>query len=167
MAGPAVNPAVFSARQAQPLEQMMGDAKSAIEDLFGKTDPKDLPAWARAAVENKERIRGLAARLFAPNTEGEELLEALCDVVMRRPFVAPALGVPADQAARYADQREGQAQTIFILLAWIAEGRSEQPPQREGESHAQNVRKRRKPAKPDDRPADDGAGQGRRRRRRR
>lgn len=158
MTVPIINPASFGPRQAQPLEQLMGDAKSAVEDLFGKTDPKDMPAFARAAIENTERIRGIAARLFAPGTEGEQLLEALCDATLRRPVFITQLGVDPMQALMYGAFREGQGAAIFLLLAWIAEGRSEQPPQREGESNANNVRKRRrKPAQSDDRPANDGA----------
>jgi len=137
----AVNPNRFGTRDAQPMGSFLGDAKSVLEGLFGPSDKKDLPALAQAQIEATQRVRSIAARIFgAP--EGEELLEALCDAALRRPFTLPPTAATADQRLAYADQREGQAQIVFMLLAWIAEGRSEQPPQREG-SHARSIRPKR------------------------
>lgn len=131
----------FGARDAQPLDGFMGGAKSIIEDLFGKSDPNDLPPMARAAIEQTQRVREIAARLFG-TPDGEELLEALCDATVRRPTFLTQAGMPADQVLALGSFREGQAATVFLLLAWIAEGRSEQPPQREG-NHAPSTRPKR------------------------
>jgi hypothetical protein len=141
MTGPMVNPARFGPRQAQPLDGFMADAKDVLQGLFDKPDTADLPAPARIAIESQQHIRAIAARKFA-DAEGEELLEALCDAVLRKPFCLPAHAGSAEQRLAYADQREGQAHTIYLLLAWIAEGRSEQQPQREG---ATNVSKWKRP----------------------
>ena len=164
---PVVGPASFGPRQAQPLDHLMGDARSAVEGLFGKTATDELPPFARAAIENTARVRGLAARLFA-GAEGEELLEALCDAVIRRPMFITQMGLPPDQVLAMGQFREGMSASIFLLLTWIAEGRSEQPPQREGGTTNASVRKRRKPAI-DDRNAAGGvraAGRARKRTRR-
>ena len=134
----AINQNRFGTRDAQPLGNFLGDAKSVLEGLFGPTDNKDLPAMAQAQIEATKRVREIAARKFG-DADGEELLEALCDAALRRPFTLPPQAFSAEQRLAYADQREGQAQMIFMLLAWIAEGRSEQPPQREG-SHAKSIR---------------------------
>jgi enoyl-CoA hydratase/carnithine racemase len=137
----AINHNRFGARDAQPLGSIMGDAKSILDGLFGPSDKKDLPALAQAQIEATQRVREIAARIFA-TPDGEELLEALCDAALRRPFTLPPTAATADQRLAYADQREGQAQVVYMLLAWIAEGRSEQPPQREG-SHAKSIRPQR------------------------
>lgn len=143
----AINHNRFGARDAQPSENFLGDAKSILAGLFGPSDKKDLPALAQAQIEATERIRAIAARKFG-DADGEELLEALCDAALRRPFTLPPTVASADQRLAYADQREGQAQVVYMLLAWIAEGRSEQPPQREG-NHAKSIRpKRARHAKP-------------------
>lgn len=131
----------FGARDAQPLDGFMGGARGIIEDLFGKNNPNDLPPMARAAIEQTSRVREIAARLFA-TADGEELLEALCDATVRRPTFLTQAGMPADQVLALGSFREGQAATVFLLLAWIAEGRSEQPPQREG-NHAPSIRPKR------------------------
>lgn len=140
----AINQNRFGTRDAQPLGNYFGDAKSVLEGLFGKSSEKDLPIAAQAQIEATQRIRAIAARLFG-GAEGEELLEALCDATLRRPFTLPPQGFTAEQRLSYADQREGQAQTTFMLLAWIAEGRGEQQPQREG-PHARSTRPKRQPA---------------------
>ncbi|MGY3392940.1 hypothetical protein ACVWW6_005531 [Bradyrhizobium sp. USDA 3311] len=137
----AINQNRFGTRDAQPLGSFLGDAKDVLEGLFGTSDKKDLPALAQAQIEATQRVRAIAARLFG-TPEGEELLEALCDATLRRPFTLPPVAAGAEQRLAYADQREGQAQTIYMLLAWIAEGRSEQQPQREG-SHAKSIRAKR------------------------
>lgn len=149
MAGPAVSPAMFGARQAQPLDHSMADAREMLAGLFDKPNAKDLPPFARAALEQTARVRSIAARLFAPGSDGEELLEALCDTTLRRPTFVTQLGVPSDQVLAVGQFREGMAATIYLLLAWIAEGRSEQPPQREGDVHVTQRRgrsRRRRPA---------------------
>lgn len=137
----AINQNRFGTRDAQPLGNFIGDAKSVLEGLFGPSDNKDLPAMAQAQIDATKRVREIAARKFG-DADGEELLEALCDAALRRPFTLPPQAFPAEQRLAYADQREGQAQMVFMLLAWIAEGRSEQPPQREG-SHAKSIRPKR------------------------
>lgn len=142
----AINPNRFGTRDAQPLGSFLGDAKSVLEGLFGPSDKQDLPAMAQAQIEATQHIRAIAARKFG-DADGEELLEALCDAALRRPFTLPPIAATAEQRLAYADQREGQAQVVFMLLAWIAEGRSEQPPQREG-SHARSIR-----PKPEGKPA--------------
>ncbi|OKO68298.1 hypothetical protein AC629_42190 [Bradyrhizobium sp. NAS80.1] len=146
----AINPSRFGTRDAQPLGSFLGNPKDVLEGLFGQSDPKDMPALARAQVEATQRVRQIASRIFATD-DGEELLEALCDAALRRPFTLPPTAASAEQRLAYADQREGQAQMVFMLLAWIAEGRSEQPPQREG-SHAKSIRPKRE-RKPDAKPA--------------
>lgn len=147
----AVSAASFGPRQAQPLDNYMNDAKSVLEGLFGPSDKKDLPVLAQAAIEQTRHIRGIAASLFMPGSDGEELLEALCDATLRRPTFITQMGLPSDQVLAMGQFREGMGAAIFLLLAWIADGRSEQPPQREGESHAQSKRKLRKRQR---RPAD-------------
>lgn len=143
----AINQNRFGARDAQPLDSFMGSAKDVIEGLFGRSDPNDIPPMARAAIEQSQRVREIAARLFA-TPDGEELLEALCDATVRRPTFLTQAGMPADQVLAMGSFREGMAATVFLLLAWIAEGRSEQPPQREG-NHAPSIRpKRQRAAKP-------------------
>lgn len=140
MNAPIVSPARFGPRQAQPVDSFLGDAKSVLEGLFAKVDPKDLPPEARMAVETRERIATIAARKFG-DAEGEELLEAICDEALRRPFTLPAHSATGKQRLAYADQREGQAQLAYWILALIAAGRSEQQPQRNG---ANNVSKRKR-----------------------
>lgn len=140
----AINPNRFGARDAQPLDSFMGSAKDVLEGLFGKADPNDIPPMARAAIEQSSRVRAIAARLFG-TPDGEELLEALCDATVRRPAFLTQAGMPADQVLALGSFREGQAATVFLLLAWIAEGRSEQPPQREG-NHAPSIRPKRQRA---------------------
>ncbi len=137
----AVSPSRFGARDAQPLDSYLAGAGQLVEDLFGKSNPNDLPPMARAAIEQTQRVRVLAARLFG-TPDGEELLEALCDATVRRPTFLTQAGMPADQVLALGSFREGQAATVFLLLAWIAEGRSEQPPQREG-NHAPSIRPKR------------------------
>jgi hypothetical protein len=135
MAGPAVNEARFGARDAQPLDNLTGDARDVLKGLFGDVNPQDLPIEARIAKERLARVRAIAARKFS-DAEGVELLEALCDATVRRPLTLGPYGKSCDEVALYAKQREGQNETTYLLLAWIAEGRSEQPPQREGKTHA-------------------------------
>lgn len=132
----------FGARDAQSLDGFAGSARDVLEGLFGKTSSKDLPPFAQAAIENTKRIRSLAAAKFG-DADGEELLEALCDVTLRRPTFITQAGMPSDQVLALGQFREGMAATVFLLLAWIAEGRSEQPPQREGTTHARSVRPKR------------------------
>ena len=128
---PAVSPARFGAREAQPLDRIMGDARSVMEGLFDTSSRDNLPIEARIEQKRLERVRAIAARKFG-DAEGAELLEALCDVTVRRPVMMVLPGVKLEDAALYASKREGQNDTIYLLLAWIAAGRSEQPPQREG-----------------------------------
>lgn len=136
----------FGARDAQPLESYMGGAKKLVEDLFGKINTGDMPAFAQASIEQTERLRAIAARIFG-TAEGEELLEALCDITLRRPTFITQSGMPPDQVLALGQFREGMGAMVFILLAWIAEGRGEQQPQREGTTHAKSTRERKpKPA---------------------
>lgn len=151
----AMNPSYFGARDAMPLDRFVGDARHVVESLFGKSSVEDLPPAARLAIEQQERIHALAARIFAPGTDGEELLEALCDATLRRPVFVTHLGVDPMQALAAGAHREGQNAAIYLLLAWIAQGRGEPQPQREGPHHA-STRKPRKSAAP-------AAGGGRRR----
>lgn len=146
MTRPAVPQAYFGARDAQPMGSYMDGAKQLVEDLFGKINTKDMPAFAQAAIEQTARIRAIAATLFS-TPEGEELLEALCDVTLRRPTFITQSGMPPDQVLALGQFREGMGATVFLLLAWIAEGRGEQQPQREGTTHAKSTRERKpKPA---------------------
>ncbi|KIZ47390.1 MULTISPECIES: hypothetical protein [Rhodopseudomonas] len=151
MSGPAVNPAHFGPRQAQPLDGLSLDAKSILEGLFDAPNAKDMPAFARAAIEQNERIRNLAARLLGEG-DGEELMEALCDVTLRRATFITQMGMPSDQVLAMGQFREGMAATVYLLLAWIAEGRSEQQPNREGTIDVSRAKRRRQskpqPAKP-------------------
>jgi hypothetical protein len=135
----------FGARDAQPLDNYADNAKSVLEGLFGKTSASDLPPFAQAAIENTRRVRALAAAKFG-DADGEELLEALCDVTLRRPIFLTQAGMPSDQVLALGQFREGMAATVFLLLAWIAEGRSEQPPQREALQHDRSTRPRRQRA---------------------
>lgn len=132
MTGPAVSSARFGARNAQPLESLMGDARSVLDGLFPDNDA--LPVEARIERERIARVRGIAARLFG-DRDGLELLEALCDATVRRPVTLGPYGKSCEEVALYAKQREGQNETIYLLLAWIAEGRAEKPPNREGQIH--------------------------------
>lgn len=139
----------FGARDAQPLGGYFSDAKAMLEGLFSPNSQQDMPPFARAAIEQTERVRAIAARKFG-DADGEELLEALCDAVMRRPTFLTQMGMPADQVLALGQFREGMAATVFLLLAWIAEGRSEPAPQREGTTHARSIRPKSTQA---DRPA--------------
>lgn len=137
----------FGARDAQPLGNYFADAKGILEGLFGPKAENDMPVFARAAIEQSQRLREIAARKFG-DPDGEELLEALCDATLRRPTFLTQMGMPADQVLAMGQFREGMGATVFLLLAWIAEGRREQPPQREG-NHARSLRPKREPrAKP-------------------
>lgn len=140
----AINPNRFGARDAQPIGGYLTDARSMLEGLFGPDSNKDLPLFAQAAIEQTARIRAIAARKFG-DAEGEELLEALCDATLRRPTFITQMGMPADQVLAMGQFREGMGATVFLLLAWIAEGRQEQAPQREG-NHARSIRPKRQPA---------------------
>lgn len=138
----------FGARDAQPLAGYSADARSILDGLFGKSDPADLPPAARIAIEQSQRIRDIAARKFG-DADGEALLEALCDATLRRPFFITQLGLPPDQVLAQGQFREGMAATVYLLLAWIAEGRNEEPPQREGPIHAPSIRPKKPAAKRD------------------
>lgn len=141
----AINPNRFGARDAQPIGNYFSDAKSMLEGLFGPDSSKDLPLFAQAAIEQTARLRAIAARKFG-DAEGEELLEALCDATLRRPTFITQMGMPADQVLAMGQFREGMGATVFLLLAWIAEGRQEQAPQRDG-NHARSIRPKRQPAR--------------------
>lgn len=127
---PAAVPPSYGPRAAQPLENMMPDARNILQGLFASVDPKDLPPDAQMAVEKKRRVAAAAARLFA-SADGREVLEALADATVRRPVQVIVPGVTAEWAALYAAKREGQNEALYLLLAWMAEGRGEQAPQRE------------------------------------
>jgi len=133
MTGPAISAERFGPRQAQPLEDFGGDARDVLEGLFGKPDVKDLPMDAQIAKEQHDRLRAIAARKFG-DVEGRELLEGLCDATVRRPLIVVLPGVKIEDAALYAAKREGQNETIYMLLAWIAEGRSGRTPRKKGKS---------------------------------
>lgn len=139
MTGPAIPANYFGARDAQPLGGYMDGAKQLVEDLFGKISTKDLPTFAQAAIEQTKEVRAIAARKFG-DAEGEMLLEALCDITLRRPTFITQSGMPSDQVLALGQFREGMSAMVFILLAWIAEGRGEQQPQREGANHARSTR---------------------------
>lgn len=149
MSGPAVDPARFGARQAQPLDGLMADARDVLKGLFDKPAAAELPPFARAALEAQQQVQGIAARKLG-DADGEALLEHLCDVMLRRPVFVTQLGVDPQQALMFGAFREGQAAAIFYLLALVAEGRSEQPPTREGPHANRSSRRRRRPppAKP-------------------
>lgn len=151
MSGPAISPARFGPRNAQPLDGISFDAKSILEGLFDAPTAKNMPPFARAAIEQNERIRGIAARKFG-DVEGEELLEALCDVTLRRSTFITQMGMPSDQVLAMGQFREGMAATVYLLLAWIAEGRSEQQPTREGTINVNTPKRRRKSRPPAKRP---------------
>lgn len=157
MTGPAISQARFGARNAQPLDDLMKDARSIAAGLFDQANPDDMPLEARQEQERVARVRAIAARKFGDD-DGLELLEALCDATVRRPITLGPIGKTCEEVALYARQREGQNETLFMLLAWIAEGRSEQPPQREGKIHADT-----KLATRNKRAARSGRGSGRRR----
>lgn len=129
MSGPAIPAGGFGPRLAQPLDHLVDDARNVLEGLYAKPDPKDMPPLARAAIEAAEQIKAIAARKFGDG-EGRLLLEALCDATIRRPLIMVAPGMSLEQAALYAAKREGQNETLYMLLAMIAEGRGEPSPQR-------------------------------------
>ncbi len=130
MSGPAI-PASFGARQAMPAEGFALDARSILAGLFDQVNPEDLPADARAALEAQQHIAQAAARLFASD-DGRTVLEWLCDVTLRRPVFMTQLGLDPMQAHVHGAFREGQNALVFAIMAAMAEGRQEQPPQREG-----------------------------------
>jgi hypothetical protein len=130
MTSPLIPPR-FTPRVAQPLDNLVENARDVIAGLFDAPDPKDLPAAAREQIEHRKRICAIAARKFA-DADGIALLEALCDDTIRRPLVLVTPNMQRDTALLYAAQREGQNQTLYILLNMIAEGRGEQTTQREG-----------------------------------
>lgn len=136
----------FGNRDAQPLGGFFEQGQSALADLIKQTRANELPAMAQAQVEQTKRIREIAARKFG-DAEGEELLEALCDATLRRPTFITQSGMPSDQVLALGQFREGMGATVFLLLGWIAEGRNEQPPQREGH-HAKSTRKPKSRARP-------------------
>lgn len=140
----AVSSARFGARDAQPLDDLMAGAGDILKGLFDKPATTQLPAFAQAAIEDQKLMRAAAARIFAPGSDGEQLLDYLCDAMIRRPVFVTQLGVDPMQALSYGAFREGQAAAIFYLLALVAEGRSEQPPQREGNHAHSNKRVRPK-----------------------
>lgn len=143
MTGPVVNPARFGGRQAQPLDDLVADAKDVLAGLFDKPETKDLPPFAQAAIAAQAQVRGAAARMF--EGEGEALLEHLCDVALRRPVFVTQLGIDPQQALLYGAFREGQAAMIYYLLQLIAEGRSEQAPSREASHETKSSRRRIRP----------------------
>lgn len=124
-------PPTFGPREAQPLDSMIPDARSIAKGLFEEVDPKDLPAGARLAIEKQKATQEAAARLFTNNADFRLVLEALCDVTVRRPQLVIMPGVTTEFAALYSAKREGQNELLYLLLAWIAEGRGEQSPRRE------------------------------------
>ena len=135
---PVVSSARFGARDAQPLDTFKGDARDILKGLE-KTKFGEMPALAKAQVEQTERIYAIAARKFG-DKEGEELLEALCDATLRRPIFLTQMGLPSEQVLALGQFREGMGATVFLLLAWIAQARNEQQPQREGTTHAPSRR---------------------------
>lgn len=123
-------PPSFGPRQAQPLERALPDARAIVRGLFAEVDPQDLPIAARLALEKQKATQQAAARLFA-DPDFRTVLESLCDVTVRRPVTVVTPGVSAEFAALYAAKREGQNEIVYLLLAWIAEGRGEAAPTRE------------------------------------
>ncbi len=131
MTSPALAPAHFGPRNAQPLDQIIPGALDVLQGLFAPPDPKDMPPLARAAMEAQAEIKRIASEKFSDDA-GRMLLEAICDATIRRPVMVVVRGLTIEQAALYAAKREGQNDTVYMLLAMIAGGRGEQPPAREG-----------------------------------
>lgn len=127
------NPASFGAREAQPIDAMMDKLMAQGWDFFGDKltetlDTSSRRAWSSEFEAEAKRRAGDAAALFATR-EGREILEWLCDITVRRPIWVMNLG---SEALTYAAMREGQNAIIYTLMKLIAEGRKEQPPEREG-----------------------------------
>lgn len=130
MSKPAVNPARYGGRQAQPIDLLIRQAGGVTKGLFDQR-PENMDAASQAVVEEASRIKAIAARKFL-DPDGIALLEFLCDGTVRRPVALSVPGMSRDQAFDHALTREGHNQAIYWLLGLIAEGRNEQKPQREG-----------------------------------
>ena len=131
MSGPHIPAGRYTPRQAQPLDGYIGNAADVVNGLFAQPDPNELPAFARALMEEAKHVRSAAARLF-DTPDGRAVLEYLCDATLRRPTFIAHLGLEPMKAYGHGVFREGQNSAVYLLLSLIAEGRGEQPIAREG-----------------------------------
>lgn len=131
MSGPFVPPGRYSPRKAMPLDRFTANSRDVVQGLFADPDPKELPPFAQALMEEAKSVRAAAARLF-DTADGRAVLEYLCDATLRRPTFIAQIGLDPMKAYGHGVFREGQNSAIYLLLSLIAEGRGEQPVAREG-----------------------------------
>lgn len=128
------NPTSFGPREAQPIDNMISQLMASGWEFFGdKLSGPDVDtsrAWSRQLEADAIQRASDAAAIFG-TVEGRRVLEWLCDVTVRRPMWIMNVSEPLT----YAAMREGQNAIVYILLRLIAEGRKEQPPQRQGSMH--------------------------------
>lgn len=128
------NPTSFGPREAQPIDSMISQLMSSGWDFFGDKltgpDVDSSRAWSRQLEADAVQRASDAAAIFG-TIEGRRVLEWLCDVTVRRPMWIMNVSDPL----LYAAMREGQNAIVYILLRLIAEGRKEQPPERQGSMH--------------------------------
>ncbi len=128
------NPTTFGPREAQPIDNMLAQMAANGWDFFGdKLAGPDVTAeraWSQQLESEAVQRASDAAAIFG-TVEGKRVLEWLCDVTVRRPIWIMNVSDPLP----YAAMREGQNAIVYILLRLIAEGRKEQPPQRQGSMH--------------------------------
>ncbi len=128
------NPTSFGPREAQPIDNMLSQLAANGWDFFGdKLNGPDVTAaraWSQQ-LENDAIQRASDAAAIFGTVEGWRVLEWLCDITVRRPIWIMNVSEPLS----YAAMREGQNAIVYTLLRLIAEGRKEQPPQRQGSMH--------------------------------
>ena len=127
MSQPAIPPS-YGARQAQPLDDMIGGAKG--WGFFDDPDPKaERGTWQESEKEAVEAAARAAAAVMATR-QGKILVEFLADITVRRPMFF--VQMPAGEREAYAALREGQNGLFYTLLALVAQGRQEQQTVRKG-----------------------------------
>ncbi len=131
---PAVSPASFGPREAQPLDDILGNIGQVDDVLKGLFEAPDNEQY-EAMAQELNRVAAAYARFFA-SADGQVILEHLCDVTVRQPTFISAIGIDPMQA--YADgcRREGTNALVYYIMKMIAMGRSQVPPQREGAANA-------------------------------
>lgn len=125
---PAI-PASFGARQAVPTDLLENalrdiDIDAMLEQLSGRLDTRGRSDFVEQQSEARARIAALAAE-FAASTHYKPLWEWMLDITLRRPVSIWGLG---DDRFEYVERREGGNAVMWQIIAAVAEGRGEMPP---------------------------------------
>lgn len=119
-------PAIFGARRAMPVEDILDRASSpSLDEMLRRVG--GIGPLEQEVVRDREQVAALAATLLEPGMR--PLIEWLCDITLRKPIFMPNLG---PEGVAYCAWREGQNQIVYQLLRAAAEGRSQTIEPRDG-----------------------------------